>query len=534
MPAVRANSAFLAIPPHQPPGGFASLRLAFTPAMEPVSPSVLWTVCYIIVNLGLSLFGIHRYSLIWGFWKNRKHNPQPKEKFSSLPPITIQLPIFNELNVARRLIEKVAELDYPKHLLQIQVLDDSTDETQEICRQAVAEQKAQGFDIEYIRRTDRTGFKAGALEAAMPLVKSDLIYILDADFIPPSGVLHEMVHFFTEDRVAMVQSRWGHLNQDYSLLTKIQGMYMDGHLVVEQTGRCRTGKYFNFNGTAGMWRKQAITDSGGWQHDTLTEDLDLSYRAQMRDWQFVYLVDVVTPAELPADMDGFKSQQHRWTKGSIQVCKKLLKTVWQADIPLSLKLESTMHLCTNFAYLLLVLLCILVWPDVGQATVKGPHEAWSIFRLWLLDIPIFFFTTGSMVVFYLVAQHHLDPKNWWKRLIYVPALLALGVGMSINNGKAVLEALFNQQSPFVRTPKYGIQAKGTTVKPKANYKALKSMVVGIEIISAIYFTGLTIYYMLINNWISVFFMGIFMLGFWYVALGSRLPQFTAKNLSASA
>ncbi len=501
--------------------------------MESSWQSILWVVSYAVVVVGLSLYGIHRYSMIYLFWKHRKELPKPKEHFAKLPLITVQLPIFNELHVVRRLIKKVAELDYPKELLQIQILDDSTDETKEMCLEEADALKAHGFDVEYIHRVDRTGFKAGALENGMPSAKGDYIFILDADFVPPKSVLHDMVHFFTDEKIALVQTRWGHINRNYSLLTRIQAMFLDGHLVVEQTARSRAGRFFNFNGTAGMWRKSAIVDAGGWEHDTLTEDLDLSYRAQMKGWRFVFLLDVETPAELPVDMDGFKSQQHRWTKGSVQTCKKLLGSVWNSDLPLTLKLESTAHLTSNFAYLLLVLLCFLVWPDMGNARA-GVASQLVEWRVWLLDVPIFVLTTGSVCLFYVTAQRALFPKTWLREVLYLPALLALGVGMSINNGKAVLEAIFNQESPFIRTPKYGIEAKGDQWRRKGRYKALKSVARGLEFLLACYFTFLTILAIYRSSWASVPFLLLFMLGFWYVAIGTLPSRSDSEDTSNAA
>ena len=486
--------------------------------MEMTWLKILWIISYSIVVVGLSLYGIHRYTMIYLFWKHRKDIPKPKAKFEQLPTITVQLPIFNELHVVKRLVEKVGELEYPKELLQIQILDDSTDETTEICAAEAASLRARGFDVEYIHRVDRSGFKAGALENGMITATGEYIFILDADFIPPSNVLMEMVHYFTDDGVALVQTRWGHVNRNYSLLTRIQAIFLDGHLVVEQTARSRAGRFFNFNGTGGMWRKKAIVDAGGWEHDTLTEDLDLSYRAQMKGWRFIFLLDVETPAELPVDMDGFKSQQHRWTKGSVQTCKKLLGTVWRSDIPVVLKLESTAHLTSNFAYLLLILMCFLVWPDMDQAKATASNGVnW---RIWLVDIPVFVLTTGSVCLFYVTAQRSLFPKNWVREIFYLPALLALGVGMSINNGRAVIEAIFNQQSPFVRTPKYGIEGKSDKWKAKGRYKALKSVAAGLEVLLALYFTFLVIMAFLYENWTSVPFLALFMLGFWYVAIGT--------------
>src|SRR6478609_2236441 len=334
--------------------------------------SIIWTICYMSVLIGLSAYGIHRYVIIYLFLKHRKRGAVPAGHFEELPKVTMQLPIFNEVYVVERLLKSVSEIDYPKDLLHIQVLDDSTDDTRELTASCVTELQGRGFDVELIQRTDRTGFKAGALETGLASTRSDFVCILDADFVPQPDLLQRTIHFFNDPKVGMIQTRWGHLNRTFSLLTRIQAMFLDGHLLLEQTARSRSGRFFNFNGTAGLWRRSCITDAGGWQHDTLTEDLDLSYRAQLKGWRFVFLTDLVTPAELPVDMNGFKSQQHRWTKGSIQTCIKLLPTVWKADLPLLIKLEATAHLTSNYAYLLLFCLCILLHPSVGGIS----HGSW--------------------------------------------------------------------------------------------------------------------------------------------------------------
>lgn len=476
-------------------------------------PTLLWLCCYLFVVVGLSAFGLHRWFLVGLFWKNYRNPPQPLGRFAELPLITVQLPIFNEQLVVSRLVKAVAALDYPKELLQIQILDDSTDETQQICEAEAAALRARGFDVLLLHRVDRTGFKAGALEHGMAQAKGDFIFILDADFVPAPGVLHEMVHYFTDEKIGMIQTRWGHINRDYSVLTKAQALFLDGHLVVEQVARSRSGRFFNFNGTAGMWRKQTIIDAGGWQHDTLTEDLDLSYRAQMKGWKFIFLKDVISPAELPVDISGFKSQQFRWTKGSIQTCRKILGPVWRSDIPLILKIEATVHLGANYAYLLLLLMLFLVFPGAGADFKMGGY------RGLLLDLPVFLLTTASVGAFYLSSQIAAYPKTGWKNIIYLPVLLALGTGMSISNGKAVIEAMLGKESAFIRTPKYGIEKKGQRWQRAAGRPAKKGLL-GLEIILAVYFTGVVIFGVLNKHWFSLPFLLMFTSGFWYVAAGS--------------
>jgi cellulose synthase/poly-beta-1,6-N-acetylglucosamine synthase-like glycosyltransferase len=464
------------------------------------------------VLIGLSAYGIHRYVIIYLFLKHRKQGAVPAGRFEQLPMVTMQLPIFNEVYVVERLLRSVSEIDYPKDLLQIQVLDDSTDDTRELTETCVAELQGRGFNVELIHRTDRTGFKAGALETGLASAQSEFVCILDADFVPQPDLLQKTIHFFTDPKVGMIQTRWGHLNRGYSLLTRVQAMFLDGHLLLEQTARSRSGRFFNFNGTAGLWRRSCIDEAGGWQHDTLTEDLDLSYRAQLAGWKFIFLPDVITPAELPVDMNGFKSQQHRWTKGSIQTCKKLLPTIWRSDLPLMIKFEATAHLTSNFAYLLLACLCVLLHPSTG-----GPEGTWA--RTFLLDVPIFMTASVSVAVFYICAQRELHPRTWMKEILLLPALLALGVGLSINNARAVLEAVFNHKSDFARTPKYGIEHKAQPWR-SCKYMPLKSLLPLAEMAFAIYFTYFVWFAISHGQWISVPFLAMFQIGFLYVSLSS--------------
>ncbi|MCZ7686045.1 MAG: glycosyltransferase family 2 protein [Sandaracinaceae bacterium] len=319
---------------------------------------------YLLTLSILAVYGFHRGQLVYLYWKHRKRAPQPKARFAELPVVTVQLPMFNELYVAERLIESVAALDYPKDKLEIQVLDDSTDETIEIARAKVEELVERGYDAVYVHRTDRTGYKAGALEAGLKVSRGDYLLVFDADFVPTPTLILDLVHHFTDEKVGMVQARWGHLNRDYSMLTRVQAMMLDGHFVVEHIARNRSGRFFNFNGTAGMWRKSTIIDAGGWQHDTLTEDMDLSFRAQLRGWRFVYVPDALAPAEVPCEMNSFKTQQFRWAKGSAQTAKKLLPIVLRAKLPLHVKLEALFHLTNNFAYVFLIVLAVLQLPNM--------------------------------------------------------------------------------------------------------------------------------------------------------------------------
>src|SRR2546426_7876494 len=486
---------------------------------------IIWTVCYLSVLIGLSAYGIHRYFIIYLYLKTRKRPPVPSGHFEQLPRVTMQLPIFNEVYVAERLLRSVSEVDYPRELLQIQVLDDSTDNTREITSSCAEELRRQGFNVDLIHRFKRTGFKAGALAAGLEAAEGEFVCILDADFVPRPDLLKRTIQFFADPKVGMIQTRWGHLNRGYSLLTRVQAMFLDGHLLLEQTARSRSGRFFNFNGTAGLWRRSCIEEAGGWQHDTLTEDLDLSYRAQLAGWRFIFLPDVITPAELPVDMNGFKSQQHRWTKGSIQTCKKLLPSIWRSNLPFPIKLEATGHLMSNFAYLLLAFLCVLLHPSAG-----APQGGWL--RTFLVDIPVFLAASVSVAVFYICAQRELYPRTWLREILFLPCLLALGIGLSLNNARAVLEALINHKSDFTRTPKYGIERKSQKWR-SCKYRPLKSTLPILELAFAIYFSYFVVFAIAHGQFLSVPFLLMFQGGFLYVCVSSFANRWPKISLGGS-
>src|SRR5579885_3468101 len=318
---------------------------------------------YFVVLIILASYGIHRYVLVYLYYKHRKNRAdEPERRFAELPRVTVQLPIFNEQFVIDRLVDAVCKMDYPPEKLDIQVLDDSTDETVEVARAVVDRYAALGHAISYHHRTNRHGFKAGALQEGMKSAKGEFIAIFDADFVPPPDWLMRVIHHFAEPEIGMVQTRWTHLNRDYSLLTQIEAILLDGHFVLEHGARARAGEFFNFNGTAGMWRRQAIEDAGGWQHDTLTEDTDLSYRSQLKGWKFKYLQNVECPAELPIEMTAFKTQQARWAKGLIQTAKKVLPMVFRSNASRRNKIESVYHLTANMSYPLMVIMSALLIP----------------------------------------------------------------------------------------------------------------------------------------------------------------------------
>ena len=484
----------------------------------------------------LAFYGVHRYQLVWLYYRNKKkattwQNPTATFPEGHLPFVTIQLPIYNEQFVIDRLIEACCRLDYPRDRFEIQLLDDSTDETVTVAENIVARYAAGYGDlapqpIHYLHRTNRHGYKAGALDEGLRSAHGELIAIFDADFVPPPQWLMQVVHHFAEPEVGMVQTRWTHLNRDYSFLTQVEAILLDGHFVLEHGGRSRAGVFFNFNGTAGMWRRTAITEAGGWQHDTLTEDTDLSYRAQMAGWRFKYLQDVECPAELPIEMTAFKTQQARWAKGLIQTGKKILPRVLRSDAPFHTKLEAWYHLTANLSYPLMIVLSTLLMP----AMIIRSYQGWL--QMLLIDFPLFIASTMSVSSFYLVSQKELFPGRWYKTLLYLPFLMALGVGLTITNTKAVLEALFGIQSAFARTPKYRVAAKGEKSQAKVYRKRL-GIVPWIELAIGCYFIATVYYAIASENFFTVPFLLLFVLGYWYTGLLSLLQGRFERNTSQS-
>jgi cellulose synthase/poly-beta-1,6-N-acetylglucosamine synthase-like glycosyltransferase len=470
--------------------------------------SILLAV-YLVVLFALALLGAHRAMLVWLYRRHRGDRPAPRARFAELPVVTVQLPLYNESCVAERLLDAVARIDWPRDRLEIQVLDDSTDETRELCRARCGKLSQQGFDIHYLHRADRTGFKAGALAAGLARARGQFILMFDADFLPAPDVLHQTIHYFTDEKIAMVQLRWEHCNRDFSRLTEIQALMLDGHFVIEHTARHRSGRFFNFSGTAGVWRRAAIDDAGGWSHDTLTEDLDLSYRAQLRGWRFVYLMDTTAAAELPVEMNAFKAQQFRWAKGQTQVAKKLLPSVLRARLPFAVKLEAVLHLLSNFAYPLLLLHAILILPNLLLRARTGLYE------LLLLDLPLFCGTTMSIATFYLTSQREIG-RAAGPTLKRLPMLMALCIGLSVNQARAVIEALVDRRSgEFVRTPKLGVTARGPWTARR--YRARKTLVPLVEVLLALYFACALVMAPLAGHYLSLPFLALFFVGFVYVA-----------------
>ena len=460
----------------------------------------------------LSLFGLHRYALVYLYYRHRdKAQGPPLRRFAQLPPVTVQLPTFNERFVVEQLIDAACGLRYPRHLLQIQVLDDSTDETAALLERLVGEKRAAGEPIQHIRRDTREGYKAGALAEGLRRASGELIAIFDADFAPPPSFLEELVHYFADPRVGMVQARWTYRNRDRSLLTRVQAMLLDGHFVFEHGGRARSGRFFNFNGTAGILRKSMIKDAGGWQQDTLTEDTDLSYRAQLRGWKFVYAPHVRAPSELPADMTGFQVQQFRWAKGLLQTGLKLLPGLLRSRWPMSVKLEGAFHLLANIAHPMLLLLAVLIPPSilVRQGFLQG--------RLLWLDLPAFLLTFCSLSSFYTLSQAELGRGGPQHHLRLVPALAMAGVSLAISNSRAVAEALCGSRSAFERTAKFSAD-RGVAAQARSAYGRRGGWRAAVNLAAAAYFAGGLGIAVHLEHWLGIPVIALFLGGFLYAGI----------------
>ncbi len=478
-------------------------------------------IYFMIVYFGilglLSVYGIYRYRLVYLFLRYKDFTPKPKSRFAEdkLPRVTVQLPLFNEMYVAERLIESVVALDYPRHLLEIQVLDDSTDDTERIASAVVRKYADQGYDISYHHRIDRHGFKAGALEAGLKESTGEFVLIFDADFVPRRDCIRRAIDYFTDERVGMVQMRWSHINSGYSLLTRVQAIMLNAHFVIEQTSRSRCGGFFNFNGTAGMWRRKAIEWSGGWQHDTLAEDTDLSYRAQLMGWRFVYLLDEDVPSELPVEINAFKAQQKRWAKGVVQVGLKMLPRIRKDPrLPLRVKLEQFFRLTGNLAAPLVIVLAVINLPILIVRYNQG------FFHLFVLDVPILTFSTLSVIVYYFVSERHLNPKTYSKSLKYLPFVMSMGIALTFSNARAVLEAVLGVKTPFVRTPKYGIEKHADSSWLKKKYLPRRLALPALELLFTAYFIFTVWYAVHSHIFATLPFLLIYLLGYAYAAVMS--------------
>jgi cellulose synthase/poly-beta-1,6-N-acetylglucosamine synthase-like glycosyltransferase len=479
---------------------------------------------YFFVMTVLAVYGIHRYALVFNYYKNRKHIAGPPPEISVWPRVTVQLPIYNEKYVIERLVEAIAAFDYPRELLDIQVLDDSTDETQEVAANCVERYRQLGVPVSYIHRDNREGFKAGALQEGLKTAQGEFVAIFDADFIPPADFLRRTVPYFLDQKLAMVQTRWSYINRHYSALTEVEAILLDGHFVIEHSSRFRSGLFFNFNGTAGIWRRIAIEDAGGWQHDTLTEDTDLSYRAQLRGWHFTYLPEIDCPSELPVEMNAFKSQQARWAKGLMQTAKKILPRVLRSDMPGAVKAEAVFHLTANISYPLMVFMSIILLP----AMIVRFYQGWV--QVLIIDLPLFLASTCSISSFYLAAERALYPKTWKRTFLYLPFVMAVGIGLSVRNALAVMEAIVGVKSEFVRTPKYRVEAgaQGSGAWAKKKYHKSAGWMPFAEVALGLYFAGAVFYALQNENYATVPFLLLFVWGYLYTGLMSLAQTYLER------
>lgn len=463
-------------------------------------------VLYFSVLLLLCTYGVHRAHMVYLCFRYKKRvlnaSRPPTVPESLLPRVTIQLPLYNEATVVDRLLDAVTHINYPKDRLEIQVLDDSSDETRILASAKVEQMRAQGIDAHYVRRPTREGYKAGALDYGLKTASGELVAIFDADFVPQSDFLTAVVGHFADPRVGMVQTRWTHMNRDYSLLTSVQALMLDGHHWIENRARFGSGCMFNFSGTGGIWRRRAIDAAGGWEHDTLTEDLDLSYRAQLAGYRFIYRADVVTPAELPEDMSAFRAQQYRWAKGTVQTARKLLGRVLGSPLTFKQRLEAFFHLTPHFAYPLMLALSALLLP----ALVLLP--AVDVKSMLLVDLPLCLGATGSIATFYMSAEVSQN-RSPWEALKRLPALIALGAGLSPHLSKAVFDGMNNMAGEFVRTPK-----KGTVAGRYRQAAQLPWAEVGLGMLNCVS-VAVSIQ---TQHWFATPFATLFALGYGYVAV----------------
>jgi cellulose synthase/poly-beta-1,6-N-acetylglucosamine synthase-like glycosyltransferase len=468
----------------------------------------------------LSIYGLHRFEIIRTYFKHRrKATGEPPAQFLQLPRVTVQLPLYNERYVLERLIDEIVKIEYPRELLQIQVLDDSTDDTRQFAEALCERYRNIGHPIEYLHRANREGFKAGALQEGLKTATGEFIAIFDADFIPPPDFLTRTIHHFADPKIGVVQTRWSYLNRGYNFLTEVEAVLLDGHFVLEHGARSRAGYFFNFNGTAGILRRQMIDDAGGWQHDTLTEDSDLSYRAQLKGWKFIYIPGLECPSELPIELHGFQVQQFRWAKGLTQCARKLLPSIWRAKVPWRVKLEAFLHLTPNISYPLMIVVSALMLPVMIVRFYMG------VWQMMLFDFPLIVASFWSISAFYVIAERELYPKTWKRTFLLLPLLMAVGVALSIINTRAVLEALFGVKSGFVRTPKYAVE--GTQVKRMAvkKYKRRSGLLPYAEIAVGGYFLYMCWFAIETYNYLSLPFLALFVGGYFWAGFGTLYQEY---------
>ena len=478
------------------------------------------TACYFVMVGILACYGCYRATLLWRYYRVRSNRPLSPEAPLCWPRATIQIPLYNERYVAARAIRSACEVDYPRERLEIQLLDDSTDDTSAVIEQTIASYRRQGYAIHHLTRAHREGFKAGALAEGLRHAQGELLAVFDADFIIPRDFLKQVVPFFSDPQVGMVQARWGHVNADYSLLTQAQATLLDGHFGIEQVARHQAGRFFNFNGTAGVWRKATVEAAGGWSADTLTEDLDLSYRAQLAGWRGIFLADVVAPAELPVEINALKSQQYRWTKGSIQTAKKLLPRIFTSPLPWHVKREALCHLGAFFSYPFALAASIISLPSLVHAS-RLPHQ-WSLGSIWLVALG---------VGFYVCSQRELYP-NGLRRALMAPWAVAVGMGLVLTNALAVLDGIWGGRNEFIRTPKFGLHAHEDRTRPRC-YHATPTSTAWVELALAGYFLVGLLVAIHRSLWMAVPCLLLCVVGFGYVGWLSMCEQISLPHLLAS-
>ncbi len=470
----------------------------------------------------LSIYGLHRYETMRRYIKYRKNLlKSPPTKFEQLPKVTIQLPLYNERYVVERLLEEISKIEYPPELLQIQVLDDSTDETHPFTERLCNQYRAAGLEIEYRHRTNRRGYKAGALQEGLETAIGELIAIFDADFLPPKDFLARTVHYFAQPDVGVVQTRWSYLNKEFNILTQVEAMLLDGHFVLEHGARCGSGLFFNFNGTAGVLRRAMIDHAGGWEHETLTEDSDLSYRAQLKGWRFVYVPVLDCPSELPVETYSFQVQQARWAKGLTQVAIKLLPRIFKAELPLRVKVEAFMHLTPNISYPLMIVVSMLMLPVMIVRFYMG------VFQMVLIDFPLIVASFWSISAFYLYAQKELYPRTWWKSIAFLPMLMAAGVALTVSNTKGVIEALLGIQTSFARTAKYAIGTQKVKIDSGA-YRRRSGLLPYIELAFGTCFVFMIQFAVETQNFLAIPFLLLFVCGYYWAGVTTLYEEYRQK------
>jgi cellulose synthase/poly-beta-1,6-N-acetylglucosamine synthase-like glycosyltransferase len=484
---------------------------------------VALVIIYCISLLFIFLYSLSQLHLTWIYSRNsKKTNQQFVPQIDSYPNVTIQLPVYNEKYVIERLLESISKIQYPKDKLEIQVLDDSTDETTELIKSQLEPLRSSGLDIKLIHRLDRSGFKAGALAHGLDLAKGEFIAIFDADFIPQPEFLIKTIPYFKDPGIGVVQTRWGHSNREYSILTQLQAFGLDAHFSIEQGARNASGSFINFNGTCGVWRKSCIEYAGGWSADTLTEDLDLSYRAQLNGWKFKYLEEIESPGELPMVMPAIKSQQYRWNKGAAETARKLFINVLKHDLPLKTKVHAFFHLFNSSVFIALFIAALLSVPMLFVKSSR-PEFAW-LFRLGV----IFIFGFLSITFFYWVATKRFYKSHSFRKFISLyPRFIIVSMGLSLHNGIAVFEGLIGRKTPFIRTPKFNLEA---------NNKWYKNSYIKIPFTFNMLLEGLLCLYFLTGIYLGIklgdggllFFHVMLALGFGSVFYFSLKPFFHAK------